>query len=95
MAVIRLEREAPDGDVVLYDHQHLLTYAELVDADDAGVCWSDGALGILGIDPAEDPDFAHCAWNSHLARARWIVGDGLHAAIEAFGVMPRFKNGIV
>lgn len=92
MLTVRLEREAPVGDVVLYDRQHLLIYAELVDADDAGVSWRDGALGILGIDPIDDPDFAHCAWVSHLARARWIIGDGLHAATEAFGRLPRFKT---
>lgn len=92
MAAIQLEREAPDGDVVLYDRQHLLIYAELVDADDAGVCWRDGALEILGIDPAVDADFARCAWDSHLARARWIIGDGLHIATEAFGKLPRFKS---
>ncbi len=92
MAAARLEREAPAGDVVRYDRQHLLIYAELVDADDAGVCWRDGALGILGIDPLADPEFAQCAWTSHLARARWIIADGLHAATKAFGVMPRFKD---
>ena len=92
MAAVRLEREAPDGEVVLYDRQHLLIYAELVDADDAGVSWRDGALAILGIDPFEDPEFAQCAWTSHLARARWIIGDGLYAATEAFGKLPRFKN---
>lgn len=87
-----IRREAPSGDVVLYDRQHLLIYAELVDADDAGVSWHDGALGILGIDPLADPNFAQGAWTSHLARARWIIGDGLHAATKAFGVMPRFKD---
>lgn len=92
MAAIRLEREAPNGDAVLYDRQHLLIYAELVDADDAGVSWRDGAFGILGIDPVDDPDFAHSAWVSHLARARWIIGDGLHAATEAFGKLPRLRN---
>lgn len=92
MAEHLIRREAPRGDVVLYDRQHLLIYAELADADDAGVCWRDGALGILGIDPSADPDFAQCAWTSHLARARWIIGDGLHAATKAFGAMPRFKD---
>ncbi len=77
--------------MVLYDRQHLLIYAELLDADDAGICWREGALGILGIDPVANPDFAQCAWASHLARARWIVGDGLHTATEAFGNLPRFK----
>jgi hypothetical protein len=92
MAAIRLECEAPYGDVVLYDRQHLLIYAELLDADDAGLSWRDGALGILGIDPIEHPDLARSAWASHLARARWIVGDGLQAATEAFGNLPRFKS---
>lgn len=87
-----IRREAPSGDVVLYDRQHLLIYAELVDADDAGVDWRDGSLEILGIDPSANPDLAQCAWTSHLARARWIIGDGLHAASDAFGVMPRFKD---
>jgi len=87
-----IRREAPSGGVVLYDRQHLLIYAELVDADDAGVDWRDGALGILGIDPSANPDLAQCAWTSHLARARWIIGDGLHDATKAFGEMPRFKD---
>jgi hypothetical protein len=92
MAAIGLECEAPHGDVVLYDRRHLLIYAELLDADDAGLSWHDGAFGILGIDPIEHPDLAHSAWVSHLARARWIVGDGLQAATEAFGNLPRFKS---
>lgn len=94
MAATRLEREAPIGDVVLDDRQHLLIYAGLDDADDTGVSWRDGSLGILGIDPIDDPDFARCAWVSHLARARWIIGDGLHAATEAFGRLPQFKDQI-
>nr|WP_053000143.1 hypothetical protein [Sphingomonas sp. Y57] len=92
MAEHLIRREAPRGDVVLYDRQHLLIYAELVDADDAGVSWREGSLEILGIDPSANPDLAQCAWTSHLARARWIIGDGLHAATEAFSVMPRFKD---
>jgi hypothetical protein len=87
-----LRREAPEGEVVLYDRQHLLIYAELLDADDAGVMWREGASSILGVDPGADPDFARCCWHSHLARARWIIGDGLHAATKAFGTMPRFKE---
>ncbi len=87
-----IERDAPSGDVVLYDRRHMMTYAELLDADDAGICWRTGSLAILGIDPDADPDFARCAWVSHLARARWIVGDGLQATTKAFGNLPRFKS---
>ncbi|MBV2147520.1 hypothetical protein KRZ98_04365 [Sphingobium sp. AS12] len=92
MAAHQLDREAPRGDVVLYDRQHLLIYAELLDADDAGLMWRDGATAILGVDPDVNPDFARCCWQSHLARARWIIGDGLQSATKAFGKMPRFKE---
>lgn len=85
-----LEPIAPFGDTVVdYDRRHLLTYAELLDADDAGIGWQAAALDILGIDPCAEPGRAQRCWDSHLARARWIVGDGLGAAIEAFGTLPR------
>lgn len=81
---------APAGDAVLdYDRRHLLTYAELLDAADAGIDWRAGSLAILGVDPVADAEQARCCWDSHLARARWIVGDGLGGAIEAFGSLPR------
>jgi len=85
-----LDLLAPSGDAVLdYDRRNLLTYAELLDATDAGVDWREGSLDILGIDPATEADRARCCWDSHLARARWIVGEGLGAAVEAFGTLPR------
>lgn len=85
-----LECVAPTGALVVeYDRRNLLTYAELLDAADAGVDWRGGSLDILGIDPIADADRAQCCWDSHLARARWIIGDGLGAAIEAFGTLPR------
>lgn len=92
-----LDPLAPAGDAVLdYDRRNLLTYAELLDAADAGVDWQAGSLEILGIDPVVDPDRARCCWDSHLARARWIISDGLGAAIEAFGTLPRnvIRNSI-
>jgi hypothetical protein len=85
-----LDSLAPsDTPVTDYDRRNLLTYAELLDAADAGVDWKDGSLDILGIDPVADADRARCCWDSHLARARWIIGEGLGAAIEAFGTLPR------
>lgn len=83
---------APDGDVTPYDRKHLLIYAELIDAADAGVGWYDGAESILGLDPASDPDMVRRCWESHLARARWIVGEGLGAAISAFGSLALRKD---
>ena len=76
---------APTGHVSDYDRRNLLTYAELIDADDAGMDWTCGAVEILGFDPGFDPELARCCWQTHLARARWIIGDGLASAVEAFG----------
>lgn len=85
-----LSTVAPSSEMVLdYDRRHLLTYAELLDAETAGIGWQAGSLAILGIDPATDPERARLCWESHLARARWIVGEGLAHAIAAFGNQAR------
>ncbi len=85
-----LDTLAPTGEIVLdYDRRHLLTYAELLDAEKDGIAWQDGALDILGIDPVTDATRARTCWDSHLARARWITGAGLRSAIAAFGEQAR------
>ncbi|MGD9712868.1 MAG: hypothetical protein AB7V46_12465 [Thermomicrobiales bacterium] len=66
-----------------YDRRHLALYAALLDAADAGQDWREAATGLMGID-ADGPDAMAC-WQSHLDRARWIVGEGLASAIEVFG----------
>lgn len=76
---------APEGEVSAYDRRNLVTYAELLDAADAGVDWASGAVSILGFDPDCDPETTRRCWETHLVRARWIVGDGLASALEAFG----------
>lgn len=72
-----------------YDQQSLPVYAEMLDADDAGIGWEEGAHTILGLDIAIDEDTARRCWESHLARARWIIGEGLDAALLAFGEDPK------
>jgi hypothetical protein len=85
-----LDTVAPSGETVFdYDRRHLLTYAELLDAEKDGIAWQDGALEILGIDPVTDATRARVCWESHLARARWITGAGLRVAIAAFGEQAR------
>lgn len=75
---------APSGEAATdYDRCHLSLYAALLDAADAAVPWRDAASAIMGVDP--DEDGAEVCWQSHLDRARWVVGDGLAQAIEAFG----------
>lgn len=85
----KLLNHAPCGEVSAYDRDHLLVYAELLDANASGMGWIEGASLILGIDPSADREAARLCWESHLARARWIVGAGLGEAIVAFGARPQ------
>ena len=80
-----LRNVAPSGQVTVYDRQNLPVYAELLDADDAGIGWTEGVRSILGLDASVDGETARQCWESHLARARWIVGEGLGPALKAFG----------
>jgi hypothetical protein len=74
---------APSCVTVLdYDRRHLALYAALLDADEAGEPWRHVASTLMLLDIAEAG--AEACWRSHLARARWIVGEGLGEAISAF-----------
>lgn len=78
---------APDSDEACdYDRRHLALYAALIDADDADRDWRWAAASILGLDV--DANGAEACWRSHLDRARWIIGDGLGAALQAFSARP-------
>lgn len=81
--MIAVERQAPEGDTVIdYDRRHLALYAALLEADDAGRTWQDAAASLMQIDVTACD--AEACWRSHLERARWIVGDGLGNAVDAF-----------
>jgi hypothetical protein len=68
---------APNSSVLTgYDEQHLVTYLRLLDADAEGADWQEVAQIVLHIDPALEPDRARRAWDSHLARARWMTENG-------------------
>lgn len=84
----KLRDVAPSGTVSEYDRSHLMIYAELLDAEAHGVTWQQGASTILGLDVDAGPDAARLCWDSHLGRARWIIGEGLASAVEAFGRNP-------
>lgn len=88
-----VEQRAPDGDVVVdYDRRHLALYAALLEAADAGRAWQDAATSLMRLDVTERD--AEACWRSHLERARWIVGDGLGVAIDAFNApRPEIKVG--
>ncbi|TYO63378.1 DUF2285 domain-containing protein [Bradyrhizobium hipponense] len=70
--------ELAPNDAVLtsYDEQHLVTYWRLLDAEADGADWKEVALIVLHIDPGREPARARNAFDSHLARAKWIADQG-------------------
>ena len=59
-----------------YDEEHIVTYLRMLDADAEGADWRDVARIVLHLDPDREPDRARKAFESHLARAKWISGRG-------------------
>jgi hypothetical protein len=59
-----------------YDEQHLVTYLRLLDADAEGADWREVANVVLHLDPEREPERARRAWESHLARAKWMTYSG-------------------
>jgi hypothetical protein len=69
--------EAPTGAVLTdYDRLHLITYLRLLDAAADGADPDEVARIVLRIDPDEEPERARRAYDSHLARARWMTENG-------------------
>lgn len=77
-----LQNVAPMGPVSAYDRRNLSIYAQLLDAEESGLDWRSGAEEILGRDPCAETTLA--CWQSHVKRARWIIGSGLAEAVEYF-----------
>ena len=78
---------APSDEAVCdYDRHHLALYAALLDADDSGQDWQDVAATLMRIDVTASG--AKACWRTHLERARWIIGEGLEAALTSFGARP-------
>ena len=68
---------APSESILMeYDKQRLVTYLRLLDAEADGADWREVARVVLHIDPEREPDRAKRAWESHLARARWMTEAG-------------------
>jgi len=67
--------EAPRADT-LTDEEHHVTYLRLLDAEADEADWREVARIVLHIDPVREPGRARRAWESHLARARWMTEHG-------------------
>jgi hypothetical protein len=59
-----------------YDQEHLVTYLRLLDADAEGADWREVARIVLHIDPDREAERARRAFDSHLARAKWMTERG-------------------
>lgn len=69
--------EAPTGAALTdYDRLHLVTYLRLLDAAADGADPDEVARIVLRIDPDEEPERARRAYDSHLARVRWMTENG-------------------
>ncbi|WP_338156375.1 DUF2285 domain-containing protein [Bradyrhizobium elkanii] len=68
---------APAGPVpTSYDEEHVVTYIRLLQAEGEGADWREVARIVLHIDPECEPDRARNAYQSHLARAKWMTEHG-------------------
>jgi hypothetical protein len=65
-----------DPALTVYDQQHAVTYMRLLDAVAEGADWREVARIVLQIDPEREPDWARQAFESHLARAKWMARYG-------------------
>ncbi|TFV39128.1 DUF2285 domain-containing protein [Bradyrhizobium niftali] len=59
-----------------YDEQHVVTYMRLLQAEGEGADWREVARVVLHMDPEREPDRARRAYQSHLARAKWVTEKG-------------------
>ena len=73
----KVEDLAPDElTLTPYDEQHAVTYVRLLDAEKANADWQEVVHIVLHIDPAAEPTRARGAYESHLARAKWVARHG-------------------
>ncbi|MHB0790583.1 DUF2285 domain-containing protein [Bradyrhizobium sp. 5.13L] len=65
-----------EATLTAYDEQHVVTYIRLLQAEGQGADWREVARIVLHIDPEREPDRARTAYQSHLARAKWLTEQG-------------------
>ena len=76
--------EPPSSDALTpYDELHLIHYIILLDADRDGVPWQEVAREALRIDARSEPGRARRAYETHLARAKWMTKVGYRHLLSA------------
>ena len=74
--------DAPTTSILTgYDKEHLVTYLRLLDADADGAPWTEVAREVLHINPERERERAWRAWQTHLARAKWLAVNGYRLLI--------------
>ena len=82
--------EPPASDQLTpYDEVHVIHYVILLDAERDKVAWEDVAREALQIDPEKEPTRARRAFETHLARARWMANSGWRQMLKAGSVEAR------
>ena len=71
-----------DAQLTDYDRAHLVTYLRLLDAAEASAPWTEVSRIVLGFDPAKDLEIARTAYDTHIARARWMSDQGYRALLH-------------
>jgi hypothetical protein len=65
-----------DEALTAYDDEHISTYLRMLDAEAANADWREVTRIVLHIDPDREPERARGAYESHLARAKWMYSTG-------------------
>jgi hypothetical protein len=74
---------APSGsELTDYDTRHIKLYLRVHDAHEDDADWTEAVWIIFGIDPNREPDRAGQVYDSHLARARWMIESGYRHLIK-------------
>jgi hypothetical protein len=71
-----LDTAPADSTLTPYDQEHMVTYFRILDADAEGADWREVTQIVLHIDREREPLRARQAYESHLARARWMTEHG-------------------
>jgi len=84
---------APNVEAITeYDEQHRITYIRLLDADKEGADWREVSRILLRIDPDREPGRARTAFETHLARAKWLAHAGYRLLLRAGAWPSQIRN---
>lgn len=78
-----------DSVLTVYDEEHIITYLRMLDADAEGADWREVAKLVLQIDPQLEPERARRAFDTHLARAKWMTEHGYRHLLRGGASNPK------